>query len=915
MSENCLYVEPFTFYAFLKSNTKIKHLDVHRTLPFILYADLENNIIIYDINKKRPIKSFCFQYYFTEEVLIKNIQFFNSEKLNIESYNDLTENLRIKGIPITLIPYLLVITTNKYIFFYSYMLENFVRMIHKRTINEKEFIKCDIYSYKYAIILTEDGSLHKWNLKDWKLESDIPNKNLNGKPCINFSIVTDINGNNYLICVNKNGTIFKIDIKKNIGTYESPRDNNLFEHGSKVNYIDFNPEINKILTVSKDQININDLNNLDNGFKIPIFEFIDGVKIKGASFNLSNIFNKNSIIVYGKSGYFQVINLKNCIDNKKNKIEKNRNNYYSYTYNIDDKIFDGVNQKQTTIYDIKFLLNINEFLVIATNRGVIINKCDYSYKASVVPVAQLNEIRDNQSIYFYSFLENKIIENLYVTNKISKISNYHLTIDIKNNILYQDFVENLNNRFEIGISYNNKYISCLDSCNNTYKIYRININENFHLSFKEIKNDNALSLIWCPFKNTYAIIKKKSVQFSKNNKINSTFELNVIDIKNNSIKILYQINNLPSHKLFGGPFIGVFINTEQKSKSLKKNILTNYTYYMSNNVKIIFHDWELSTKLALEIEEEPLNIYCSEDLSYMIICYNDRYVSYYLNDIKFKYEKIETYYDKVLDGIFYENFIFIYLTEYGFYFVLLNEKNGFPYKIYNLSEESNHYHIKISHFSKETKNDLMEPKKHFQTKILGIFNNQIATSSNNGKIQIKEINHVIFYIIKLIKEYNIKGLSSTLEVFEKKMIKSVLAVFDYYFNNEEEILRKIFSIDSILNYELYKYLDYFASDIYKYKRPGIKNMLNDTLEKNLIISIIEGDEKKINAIYNISNKIGLRTETKSARCIEPDCYFNALMSKQRFFESYAFNVNFNINNKGDLILTQGFNMINNSQNN
>ena len=280
MSENCLYVEPFTFYAFLKSNTKIKHLDVHRTLPFILYADLENNIIIYDINKKRPIKSFCFQYYFTEEVLIKNIQFFNSEKLNIESYNDLTENLRIKGIPITLIPYLLVITTNKYIFFYSYMLENFVRMIHKRTIIDKEFIKCDIYSYKYAIILTEDGSLHKWNLKDWILESDLPNKNLNGKPCTNFSIVTDINGNNYLICVNKNGTIFKIDIKKNIGTSESPSNTNLFEHGSKVNYIDFNPEINKILTVSKDQININDLNNLDNGFKIPIFEFIDGVKLK-----------------------------------------------------------------------------------------------------------------------------------------------------------------------------------------------------------------------------------------------------------------------------------------------------------------------------------------------------------------------------------------------------------------------------------------------------------------------------------------------------------------------------------------------------------------------------------------------------------------------------------------------------------
>ena len=87
-------------------------------------------------------------------------------------------------------------------------------------------------------------------------------------------------------------------------------------------------------------------------------------------------------------------------------------------------------------------------------------------------------------------------------------------------------------------------------------------------------------------------------------------------------------------------------------------------------------------------------------------------------------------------------------------------------------------------------------------------------------------------------------------------------------------------------------------------------MLNDTLEKNLIISIIEGNEKKINAIYNISNQMGLRTGTKSARCIEPDFYFNALMKKDRFFESYAFNVNYNINNKGDSILTQAFGILN-----
>ena len=177
------------------------------------------------------------------------------------------------------------------------MLQNFVRMIHKKIINDKDFIKCDIYSYNYAIILTEDGSLHKWNLKHWLLESDLPNKNLNGRPCVNFSIITDNKGNNYLICVNKVGTIFKIDIKKDIGTFEFTRDN-FFEHGSKVNYIDFNPEINKILTVSKEQININDLDNLNIGFKIPNFEFVKDVKFKGATLNLSPVIFLSGISIF-----------------------------------------------------------------------------------------------------------------------------------------------------------------------------------------------------------------------------------------------------------------------------------------------------------------------------------------------------------------------------------------------------------------------------------------------------------------------------------------------------------------------------------------------------------------------------------------------------------------------------------------
>ena len=140
-----------------------------------------------------------------------------------------------------------------------------------------------------------------------------------------FSIITDNKGNNYLICVNKVGSIFKIDIKKDIGTFEYTRDN-LFDHGSKVNCIDFNPEINKTLTVKR-SININDLDNLNIGFKIPNYEFVKDIKFKGATLNLSPIFNNNSIIVYGKSNFSQVLDLKNCKEIKKYKIDNYINVY------------------------------------------------------------------------------------------------------------------------------------------------------------------------------------------------------------------------------------------------------------------------------------------------------------------------------------------------------------------------------------------------------------------------------------------------------------------------------------------------------------------------------------------------------------------------------------------------------------
>ena len=93
-----------------------------------------------------------------------------------------------------------------------------------------------------------------------------------------------------------------------------------------------------------------------------------------------------------------------------------------------------------------------------------------------------------------------------------------------------------------------------------------------------------------------------------------------------------------------------------------------------------------NNKLILTIKEEQLDIISSEDLQFMIICFKDKYNTGNL-------EKINTVYDTVITGYIYENIIFVYFTEFGTYFLILNKKSTFPCKLYRQSDEVNLYNL------------------------------------------------------------------------------------------------------------------------------------------------------------------------------------------------------------------------------
>ena len=465
---------------------------------------------------------------------------------------------------------------------------------------------------------------------------------------------------------------------------------------------------------------------------------------------------------------------------------------------------------------------------------------------------------------------------------------------IAENIL--DTSKSLLAMYDIKLNYRNNLIVFLDKISNIFIIYKIKFDlENSISKLIKIENGEALSFEWGVYSNNFAITTKSTSNF---------FVLQIFFVSEDyKINKIYEVKDLLSHKIFGGHFIGVIVKKHGDHLNVPMKYINCYNYEITKEAELNFYYWDEANKLNLTIKEEPIEIYSSEDLQFMIICFKDKFNIYQLNELTGNLEKINTVYDRVINGFIYENIIFIYLTEFGTYFQILNKQCTFPCKLFWQSDEVNLYNLKISKKFKEKK--IFYDKKPKQIKIICINDNLIFTTDPLGNIEISELNHILFKIISLIKKKNLLGISALLSFLDKKLIKYVLLIFEHYFENDEKILRKIFTTEMIQNFELNHYFEFFIKDLGELD----PSKLEIILEKELINAIIKNDTKKINEIYKMAEKYELKMKTKVARTINKTIYLESLMNKKRYVESYLFNltnkVNTNQNNENILSMALG----------
>jgi hypothetical protein len=295
----------------------------------------------------------------------------------------------------------------------------------------------------------------------------------------------------------------------------------------------------------------------------------------------------------------------------------------------------------------------------------------------------------------------------------------------------------------------------------------------------------------------------------------------------------------------------------------------------------------------------------------MIICYEDKFIIYEIKENT--YLKKSICYFKVIDALIYENILFLFLTDYGIYFIILNEEQGIPFKLMKFSYEMNNIHLKISGKFKE--NNIIYPNKLFQQKLIGIYNNNLISCNNLGEVQISKIDNNLITLIHLICKREFSEIYNLLNLIDIREVNSVVSIFKFFFGNDEKIYRKIFPKENkemILKLKLYKYFNFFIQDFLSSKSLNCENEFKGILKENLFKYIIDKNNEGLNKVYSSFKENNfINYKDLSARCIDEEKYFSSLMESNKFSESYVFNEIYNLNKNAEDILKKNVNLINN----
>jgi hypothetical protein len=207
-------------------------------------------------------------------------------------------------------------------------------------------------------------------------------------------------------------------------------------------------------------------------------------------------------------------------------------------------------EKTFKIYTAKILNHTCDFLVLGTNKGIVVLRFNNLAKPDVIACNKLIELNDSKLIFYYlqnpNTLNQQEFTHMLVENKLiynQKTSSIYKGVFESNSITNSNF-----NRFKIDFSYDGMLMSALDRTNNAYTIFILSINQELKYSFKPIKYGKTAEIEWCPYDYIYAIIIPNNVNLKFNEKEKDKrakekylFTINIMRVTESNIQTIYTL--------------------------------------------------------------------------------------------------------------------------------------------------------------------------------------------------------------------------------------------------------------------------------------------------------------------------------------------------------------------------------------
>lgn len=565
---------------------------------------------------------------------------------------------------------------------------------------------------------------------------------------------------------------------------------------------------------------------------------------------------------------------------------KDVRNLISLTVDMEN-ILAKMTDKSFKIYQAKSLVSTRDFLILGINKGLVIMKFDDIMKPNIQISPILSEFNNRNFIMYKISDTTCLYEHTLKTNLDEKnpdeVKDKALTVKQSDRVILnccfnsKNLISSYYDRFKLAFSFDFSFLSTLDITNNTFSVHSLKINEELKYNCVSIHNGSCCDLAWCAYDNIFAITKFSLGIDEKNPKnAANVFSLEVYQLSLSggsfSCDLLYSVKDLASHKIYGGHFIGVFLPIVREGTKDVFSFPGTYSKftYETKEQYMQFFNWKEKEKMRISYTEEPRFILSSSDLEYMVTVFQTKYVCYKLfskessgnsslSDSS-ELKPLDVYHYDVLDGYLYENFVFVFMTDQGVYFQVLNNRFGatYPIKLLGPSHEFSYYNLKIYRRDLNTTHRVYS-RKPYPQRIVGISSNKLILASFNSEIELRDLEHILLKLIYFLTKRRITDLTAHIDLLEKKYIKYLLNIIDYFFPAGEEVFRFFFKTREVLySLDLFKYLEFFMFDFAMFSAlPHEVNLCDKILRNNLVKSLIRGDAKGVQDIYTFANKNSL----------------------------------------------------------